>query len=364
MLDKNSNEQYEAEQRRKEKRKAYELKKKLEKEKKEKFKKRVRTELLIGLLLVSLVWGYKSGLLSNDDFILSAQKGSTGRVRLMLLFNMANKDEINKALLQMPYYNDVKISKILIEHGADVNYNDFDTISTPLTRAALYNAVDVGKLLLDKGADPNLAPRDMDDCRPIAVAINKGNLGMTKLLLEREKDLNYVDRSGYTLFNYSINAENFNKEISQLLIDKGATPELGHSTWGINNNADGNASKKIEFLQENNVDINAKNEKGATLIHDAVFMGNIEMVKLYVEKGADLETKDQWGQTVLMSAIASTNMEMIEYLVEHGANVNATMENGMTILDHAIGIGDKEVIRYLQSKGAQNTAFTEGILNR
>lgn len=187
---------------------------------------------------------------------------------------------------------------------------------------------------------------------------------VTKLLLERETDINYVDRSGYTLFNYSINAENFNEEISQLLISKGATPNLGNSTWGINNNSDGNASKKIEFLQENKVDINAQNDRGLTLIHEAVFFDNLDMVKLYVEKGANLESKDQWGQTVLISAISSENMEMIKYLTEHGANVNSKMENGMSALDHAIGIGNKEIIRYLQGKGAHNTEFTEGMLNQ
>lgn len=353
-----------AKKKKEERNRAFRLKMQQEKEKKEQMKRRIKMEIFIGLLLISLVWGYKSGLLSNDSFLLSVQKGSVGRVHLMLLFKQASKNEIDRALLETPYNNDIKMTKLLIKYGADVNYNDSDTLSTPLTRAALYNSWEIAKLLLDKGADPNIAPRDLDDSRPIAVALNKGNMEVTKLLLERETDINYVDRSGYTLFNYSINAENFNEEISQLLISKGAIPNLGNSTWGINNNSDGNASKKIEFLQENKVDINAQNDRGLTLIHEAVFFDNLDMVKLYVEKGANLESKDQWGQTVLMSAVSSTNMEIIEYLVEHGANVNAEIGNGLSILDHAIGIGNKEVIKYLQSKGAKNSKFTEGMLNQ
>ncbi len=364
MLDKKSNEQYEAEKKRKEEQRATKLDTKLEKEKKEKFKKRVRTELLIGLLLIFLVWGYKSGLLSNDRFILSVQKGSTERVHLMLQFRLVSKNEISEALIETAHYNDVKMTKLLIKYGADVNYIDHHYYSTPLIEAAYFNSVEVAKILLDKGADPKLSPKNDDICIPIMIAIDQGNLEMTKLLLEKENNMNYVYSNKKTLFSYAMNARNFNKKITQLLMDKGALPNLNGYSWIFAGDSNEEIKEKVEFSVENKLDINSKDESGSTALNEAVIMDDINLVKLLVEKGVDLEIKDPEGKTALMNAIEYRSTEIIKYLTEHGANVNSKNQRGQSPLDVALATGKREIAKYLQSKGAQNTTLTEGMLNQ
>ena len=54
-----------------------------------------------------------------------------------------------------------------------------------------------------------------------------------------------------------------------------------------------------------------------TVIHYAALMGDLNRVKLLVEKGADVNAKDEDGKTVL--DYASRNQELVDWLKEHGA---------------------------------------------
>lgn len=58
-------------------------------------------------------------------------------------------------LHDMAHTGDVPKARLLIEHGADVNYVDDEYRSTPLGYAARWGHVAMVKLLLESGADPN-----------------------------------------------------------------------------------------------------------------------------------------------------------------------------------------------------------------
>lgn len=64
---------------------------------------------------------------------------------------------------------------------------------------------------------------------------------------------------------------------------------------------------KLLLEKENKLDLNAKDDSGLTALHEAVIMDDMNVVKSLVEKGANLEIKDFEGQTVLMNAIEYRN---------------------------------------------------------
>lgn len=295
----------------------------MQKEKKEKEKqrnKRIKMEISIGLLLIFLLWGYKSGLLSNDNLITSVQKGSTVRVKLLLLIpNKVTETEVNDALLEAVYYNNLKLVKILKMGGADINYCGNDTFANPLIKAASYDYVDIAKYLLDNGANIHKTVNMPSSFTPLSTAVLHDKKKVAKLLVERDTEIDFKDNNGYTAFMYSMESELFDKELSQLLLAKGAnidaTDNNGKSTILINiSNGLSVNEEKIKFLLDNGANVNAENVVKVTPLIQAIELGNYSLAKLYIERGANVDAKDTWGQSPMSIAIKNKDTKIIAYL--------------------------------------------------
>ena len=104
-----------------------------------------------------------------------------------------------------------------------------------------------------------------------------------------------------TLFRSHRAAQKGHKEITELLIAKGA-------------------------------DVNAKEEDGWTPLHYAVYEGYKEIAELLIAKGADVNAKEEDGWTPLHDAATK---EIAELLIDNGADVNAKDGTGSTALDTA-----------------------------
>ena len=86
----------------------------------------------------------------------------------------------------------------------------------------------------------------------------------------------------------------------------------------------------VELLIARSADVNVrKTHDGATPLHEAVWDGHKAVVELLVAKGADVNARDTaYGQTPLHNA--SMNADIFEFLVAHGADVNAQDVFGKT----------------------------------
>ena len=62
---------------------------------------------------------------------------------------------------------------------------------------------------------------------------------------------------------------------------------------------------------------------GGNVLHYATLMGDLNRVKLLVEKGADVNAKNLYGDSVLYHAVRSGNLELVQWLVEQGSDVKA-----------------------------------------
>ena len=138
--------------------------------------------------------------------------------------------------------------------------------------------------------------------------------------------------------------------------------------------------------------INAKDNKGNTLLHYAVSLskGNFNVLDALIEKGADVNAKDKYGTTPLYKFVSSRNIkdfkvidllvsckaeirgaldyalkngdvkiELIEYLIEKGADVNAQSNNQKAPLFRAIHYNRMDLVKLLISKGADINAVDQ-----
>lgn len=154
--------------------------------------------------------------------------------------------------------NHVRIVRLLLEKGADVNMRDMSA-QTPLMRAGISPIrKDIWKALLEKGADMNAKTKK--EGTPILMLQNN-TIEFVKDLIQAGADVNITDMEGRTaLFRFW-----GDREILQLLLKKGAN-------------------------------INAKDKDGRTILHHNGIAGNDP--EDFLEKlGADKTIKDNRGCT-------------------------------------------------------------------
>lgn len=148
----------------------------------------------------------------------------------------------------------------------------------------------------------------------------KGNVDVAKLLIEREKDINYKDSNGDTALMYAVETEKFNKEICELLLSKGAdinaTDGNGGNTILINiTGIRGNNEDKIKFIIDNGANVNASNQVKMTPLLQASMSGKLNLVKLYIEKGANIFVKNTWNQSALdLATMVESHNGVVAYL--------------------------------------------------
>jgi ankyrin repeat protein len=82
-------------------------------------------------------------------------------------------------------------------------------------------------------------------------------------------------------------------------------------------------------------------------------LGDVETMRLLLDRGADPNLKGARGLTALMMAAATTpDATMVRLLLEKGANVGTRDDNGHTALDWALRLGETDASRALRKVGA------------
>ena len=106
--------------------------------------------------------------------------------------------------------------------------------------------------------------------------------------------------------------------------------------------------EKIKLLLEKGANIEAKDSYGNTPLVWASWSGYIEVVKLLIEKGADIEVKNNYGFTPLIWASQNGRIEVVKLLVEKGADIEAKDINGETFYSYLEGENQKEIDLFLE----------------
>jgi ankyrin repeat protein len=211
----------------------------------------------------------------------------------------------------------LEIIQVLNQHGATLHLQD------RAGQSALHLAICVGHLavvkqLLSYGLDPNIIDQYGDTS--LHLAAYYGNSVMIKTLLE---------------FNANINVRNHRQ----------VTPLQLAATSGISD-----AVKAL--LTGRNLQINAADLEGNTALHQAVSVGNLDMVRALSAQGAKINVRNQQGISPLYLAISLRRIEMAQFLMIQGGDVNLGNYNGFTALHLAVVHNDLLGINRLIAQGA------------
>lgn len=114
--------------------------------------------------------------------------------------------------------------------------------------------------------------------------------------------------------------------------------------------------EKIQELLPAGVDIEARDVRGFTPLHEAIWSGKEEAVRLLLARGADKNAiggPHQLGWTPLQEAARFGHNIIIDMLLESGVDINATNVHGKTPLDIAVEYRQSGAVEHLVARGGK-----------
>ena len=241
---------------------------------------------------------------------------------------------------------------------------------TPLMFAARDGSVELTRILVDAGADVNAVAGDGKTA--LALAIFNGGYDVASLLVDRKTDVNKADAQRFTPLFWAVDRRNMETApnfpwmvtvdpmpLIRKLLDAGANPNAL-----VNNTPRGRmreGSPRIVF---------------ATALMRAAFAGDLELVKLLLERGADPAIVSKDGETMVSAAAGlafihgyhrgkpgAERLQVVKLFVQRGNDVNQPDDYGITPLMAAGNYGDVAIIQYLIDVGADLGAHDLGKKN-
>ncbi len=270
-----------------------------------------------------------------DEYIFNGQsflfyairKGNAESVNHFLDYSEKIEPQYKQLFKAIEQSNAERI-KTLIAKGVDIN----KTISgglTPLCWAAYLGKYDMAKLLIENKADVNIKMSDEYDDYPIYGS------SPTRWAVEKQQ----VD-------------------ILKLLIDSGATPDaflfLNESVTILHLAVKIANLDIVKLLLKTNIELNDvvvwNNGLVGSPFDQAAYYGNTAICKLFIDKGFDADNKEVAKFTPLLNAVSEKRFETSQFLIQNGADVNFPLPFE-SILAEALRLSSPEIIELLFNNG-------------
>ena len=362
---------------------------------------------------VPLIWAGRYG--DREIIRMLLEAGAEPNVR-------RDVDHFGKTALDMVIsYLDDDVIRLMLDHGADPEFKGDENGSTAI-RIALRNGTLSGlKMLLEAGADANLADNFFGawggnvakikvlldhgrvvgrDCPPgglgredLGIAAGNGQTLAVELLICHGADPEYMGRDRMTAFQLARKERHAStiellEEHAEIrgLPDDVATNVLGQRRRLIDTYIDGTADEVASVLDAD-PSLMESNVFRVSLLHDAAFKGNADVVDVLVKRGAALsihaaaalgrvETvramldadptllealyvdRPMDEQTPLKIAANMAETGVFNLLLDRGANINGqvTLPGGgngaSTVLHGAVYSGSVEMVTLALARGA------------
>lgn len=219
-----------------------------------------------------------------------------------------------------------QLIKILLYAGIDPNSKSSGGSSLVHYTISM-NANDLLQDLVAQGADLQLADENCHEFNIslLDLAIQNNNIDMVKFLIDRRVDFNWIDSEGSNSLMTAISQEDTSLEIVKLLLDAG-------------------------------VDIHYTFKDHHNVLHMAIFLNKIDVVKLLIKSGVNLRPHDR-GVGYLNITIfkgETDRKEMLKVLLDEGIHNNFTKDDKLSVLETAIDRDKKEIVTILLERGIHN----------
>lgn len=252
------------------------------------------------------------------------------------------------------------------------------TSRQPLDFACAFLEKDIVEDMCYAGAPVN--SRSRFGILPLHSAALKGDVGVAKVLLDFDADLDGVDEHESTALHFACGIEG-NEQIIEFLLKMGSSVDLQnddgetalHYACSISNN-----EKVIRMLLEHQASVNLTNEDGCTALHLAASAGCESAVIILLDHEADSTVMDIEGKRpfdysanrkvrdllenshvrshlkAIRKAIELDDEPSVAEIIDNNSSVDINLQDaeGETALHYAVEHGNPIIIRHLMEKKA------------
>lgn len=259
------------------------------------------------------------------------------------------------------------IVSLLLEHGAEADFVDIFDYSLLAYAINEYNILNIIKMLVEHGADVNFEITEINYER-------KESKKLCMLLSAIDNyEFSYVQYLMEHGVNYDFKNSDSLKELFRLLI-AGYRPEylryfldshfievqdirLEHFDIIF-------YGKKIELLEiliDHHLDLELSDEDGETMLVKAVSAEQYDMAKYLLDLGAKMEPLIEHVNVVesLLFLCKPTSLPLMELLIQRGLDVNQTYDEGTTLLIKSIQFSNLKSLKVLLNAGANPSYVNE-----
>ena len=287
-------------------------------------------------------------------FFQAIRSGKTEELQSQLTTGGSANDSLDgySALMAATLNGSVEQMKILIAHGANVNYQSSNGSTALWLAVPDWNKT---KLLLDNGADVNHTIEGYGIL--VKLAAIPGSIKLFHLLINRGADLKKSAPDNYLVYNAAASGDT---AILGFLIRSGfnVNDSVAIGDYPINNAELYRTFATLKMLVDNGANVNVSQWvpsgldafKGCTPLMFAA-VGHDKPSFLYLlEHGADPNARNKLGYTSLMLLAQSEtdDPEMTLALIKHGADVSAKAQDGTDALYYAKAKGKTPSVALLE----------------
>jgi ankyrin repeat protein len=277
---------------------------------------------------------------------------STGNLELtQLLLSLVSSPNYQQLLSQAVFAGSIDLVRFFVkEKGASVQAPDQNGI-TPLEKAlqeyrepnaSLSNFYSIIEFLIEKGAVVNqqnlenaiqtnnvelvtlllLYLENPDYNQLLRRAIKSRSLGLITLFLDKGADINACNENGVSILddalNNFLNSFDRNDSVIKLLVEKGAHVTQKNLETAMHSN-----NKELIRLLHSRL---LTNPDYNTLLRAAIKKGDIDIITLFLDTGVDINARNEKGISLLDEAlipnlVSLINPSIIELLLQRGALV-------------------------------------------
>lgn len=345
-----------------------------------------------------------SAIESENTEIIEAMLNK-GLVDINGLYKKDNEGSMERSALSMSAFNgSLKIIKLLLRKGANIDVKSLASGGSPLFLAVFAGHQHIARYLLEKGADINITDVTGSDVIKVSDSLNTHNMSEflrwvkdkdfpSMTLNERKAALSYYDFiedekedwfdqegleeqdvSGRGLANQNIKspskkgsdmasrmslisaAQSGDIVIAKLLLEQKfgineCYNQNGEITSAFSAAISNGHEKFVDFLIKNDADLNIRDENDYTPLMLAIQYNEYNIFGNILEAGADVTAQNFRGKTALMFCIDNKNPKFFRLLMDK-APVDLSIKDdlGNSVLDVATIMGNYTFVNHLFDK--------------
>ncbi|XP_060033844.1 protein TANC1 isoform X3 [Erinaceus europaeus] len=301
------------------------------------------------------------------------------------------------ASLRNLYTPNVKVSRLLILGGANVNYRTEVLNNAPVLCVQSHlGHEEVVTLLLEFGA--SLDGISENGMTALCYAAAAGHMKLVFLLTKKGARVDHLDKKGQCalvhsalrghddILRYLLACEWSGGPLHPGVLRKSqalqqaltAAASMGHilvvqcllglekeheidvngtdTLWGETalTAATGRGKLEVcELLLEHGAAVSRTNKRGVPPLFCAARQGHWQIVRLLLEHGCDVNVSDKQGRTPLMVAACEGHLNTVEFLLSKDADLSSLDKEGLSALSWACLRGHRTVVQFLVEEGAE-----------